>query len=505
MIAPAGAVRRPGVPSGRLIALLASTVGIGLTGDPILVCIWVTLCFLALRGEPFNTSAMQLNNLFVAYVMLYPPTASAFTSLQEYSVVLAFLLAVALYLRGLELKVVWLASRGLRLLVLAWVGWGLLAYLPVLLTWVISQPIGVREWSLFGIQADTTSLKVAGPMILAVVALLLPVGALRAPNEFHRFARWLIGVLGLVVLASAIQAAAGFQLVATSYTAEEGRLVGLTNADPNYFGRLLLLPTLLAIGWMMRRREPGELSSKWIPLVTIGALGSVLMTLSRTTYASAAVGILALAVLNLKQRRTLPIVGTVLAVAVLTAAMFNFAGRFSADTQRGSLDTLNGRLVLYADVLEILRENPWFGARPGGYVSALYDIEQVRTNRRFAIEDMQVNSPHNMVLAAAAEFGLPMGVVLLSALGFAGLCGARALRVAATLGAIPGSAALDAFAKVSIAGTCAYAVHGLTEVVPPENVFWLLGLAVATLNCARVGQRHLQSLAHTAPPRTAAS
>lgn len=476
-----------------MLAFGLTTAVMALARGPIVVAIWVAIWLLAWKQGEHDPPGLRFNNLYLGFALLYPPTAEAFTTLHEYAVVLAFWLAAALYFRKLELKATWRAATPVRFLVIAWVGWGLLAYVPVLATWLMSEAVGIRGWNLFGVQAETTMLKVAAPMILAVFAMLIPLGALRAPRDFRRVAHWVLGVTGLIVVASAVQAVLGMQLVATTYVAEENRLVGITNADPNYYGRLLLLPTLLGVGWMMRRREQAERPPVWVSLVVVGAMGSLLMTLSRTTYASVAVGILALALLNLKQKRTVPIVGTVLVVIVVTAVMFNFAARFSGDTQRGSLDTLTGRLTLYEDVLQILRENPWFGARPGGYVYALYDIYQIRLNRRFAIEDMQINSPHNMVLAVAAEFGVPMGLTLAAALAIAATYGLSALRIAKTVRHVPGAAALDAFAKVSVAGACAYFIHGLTEIVPPEYVFWLLGTSIATWICARTLQEQVRA------------
>jgi len=95
------------------------------------------------------------------------------------------------------------------------------------------------------------------------------------------------------------------------------------------------------------------------------------------------------------------------------------------------------RLAIYRNLLEIVREKPWFGTHPGAsYFDTLADLEfdpgSAASNEDLASR-VRDHTPHNQLLGLAAVWGVPMAGLFLMTWIATGLYGLRALRAARSL------------------------------------------------------------------------
>jgi hypothetical protein len=475
---------------------LASVGIIALTGSAVIVAIWVAIWYFAVARTRVDMPESALLKMYMGFTLFYPAVATAFTSLQEQSVVSAWILGAAFVIDRRDFGRAIRESRWFRVLTLGWVIWGTVAYLPVLLTWFMTQVLGFARWDWLGsYYAETSMSKTAVPAILAVGAAVLPLGALKTARNFQQFERWLFGATAALILLSAVEAVIGIRFVATTYQADPSRLVAFSIPDPNGYARLLLMPTLFCISFLMRRRVATDGTPGWIWLLAAAAICSLLLTLSRGNYAAFVAGLGALLALNFKRGRAVAVAGALGTVILIAFSVFGLATRFAPGEERRSPDNLSNRLVLYENILPAVRDNPWFGMHPGGYFDALANTEYVGSV--ISGENRWAPSAHNMLLGIAVEYGIPMAAFLFLALCATVVYGFRALNIVGRLRASPGIAHLEATAKAVIAISLAYFVHGLTSGMSFDWVFWLFGVSFAVWKCLAIQLSQQHSAAPT--------
>jgi O-antigen ligase len=165
------------------------------------------------------------------------------------------------------------------------------------------------------------------------------------------------------------------------------------------------------------------------------------------------------------------VVLTAVLVVAAVGAVLKVGDYFAAGEDRAGLGHLVGRLTLYQAALAILRESPLFGAWPGGWQIALVNLQL--PGAQYGV------SVHSMLLSVAVEWGIPMALLLVLAVGLSLRSGLR------VVGRMRGGRT-DASREMLRSTGCAVAacsvglfVHGLTEIVPPYLVFLNLGIGVA--------------------------
>lgn len=439
-----------------------------MTGSVSLFLVWMLICAFAVYylRQPGQFAPLAF---WLAFTFFYPDTARAYTSLQEHRSVKGALLFIFL-ISGFT--AIWMAGarrRWFRGVIASWLAWGVSLYLIVFSAWLFGTVLGMDLPPFLDSTVHSTSgLKLAIPVIAAVGAIVPPLYSLRQPRDIQVLFN-VLGIVALIVMfVSYVELAAGTRLIAADYQAMEGRLVAFSVPDPNSYGRMLLLPILFLLSGLFARAVQGAtLAWKWG--VILLALVTVLLTLSRTTYLSLTAGFIVLVVLNTTTGRTVPVTILLLVAMALAINATDIGREFVYGSERGSTNSLDTRMLLYESVQEIIRDSPIVGALPGGYFEALTAVGYAS----------RLVSAHNMFLGVAVEWGIPMAALLVIALGGAVALGVRGLAQLPSSKQIPGVPELSMLYQAITCSGAAYLVHGITEIVAPDAVFFLLGLALA--------------------------
>ena len=171
------------------------------------------------------------------------------------------------------------------------------------------------------------------------------------------------------------------------YETVPGRLTGTLGVSSNFFGALMLIPTMLAAGRFAKATE--RLHAVGYGIATAATLFGLVLSYTRASVVALAAGVVVLLVLLRRLRPTLLLVGLLVAASVLTPIL----SRFSEG---------NDRLALAGRSLETIGERPVTGLGSGEFVDAQFDEER----------PVLIATPHNSFLLAAAETGIPGGVLL---------------------------------------------------------------------------------------------
>jgi O-antigen ligase len=470
--------RAPGRVSGRLLLVagivLGSTGAVALSRDPILIGVWLGIWALALRFGWKTTRSSLPFFFWFSYMFFYPQVATVNTVLLEKATLDSVVSVLVAVFSGAAIAFGARRSPWFWVSAVLWVLWGLVAYGPMLMAWLFT-PAGSVSAATQSLRVTTSGLKTALPVLLAWVSVAAALAAIERPRDIDRFVRCVLLATLVMTTLSFLQAASGTIWIETSYVPQFGRLYGVTFPDANGYARLLLVPALLLLApLMIADRSSDRPAGLWVALAL--ALVSLALTFSRTTYVSFTVGAITLVLLNLKGRRT-AWVASVISVLVFAAALgLGVTTRFGENQERRSLDNLQTRADLYGFAWEVIQESPWVGLRPGGTLDALQERNELL---RGSGQLLAVGSLHNMFLGLAVEWGTPMAVALLLALAGTLMNGVKALGALRRVRAGPGRAAARALATTTIAVTVAYIVHGFSENVPYEQVFFALGLSMA--------------------------
>jgi tetratricopeptide (TPR) repeat protein len=208
------------------------------------------------------------------------------------------------------------------------------------------------------------------------------------------------------VLAVSVAEEAGAQPIETN-VARPGSLLG-NASDQGVVGVVLaalLLPTAIS-SWS--RRSTAE--ARWVPLVGVAsAVVTTALSASRgALLALACVGAVHTArfLMTAKiTRRAIGVtIGLIVGVATLVVALPETRDRVLG-TSPLAAETAEQRWVMWGDALSLIRDHPWLGVGPSGFVDAipLYfgstwfaEVGRGRT----------LDSPHNLVLQISAAAGL---------------------------------------------------------------------------------------------------
>lgn len=222
-------------------------------------------------------------------------------------------------------------------------------------------------------------------------ARLLGPGA--APRRWGRL-RAALALTSLVLLGFAVAELLGLGLPGSA-----GRRVGSLQGNASELGLLgATLAVLLAPAAVRERR----------PLVVTGATGALALVAvsgSRAALLSLAVGLVCLVVglrgASRATSRAVAAAGTLAACALLVPA--------TRDRLLSS-STIEGRLRLWSETVDLVRAHPWLGVGPSGFLDAVVPFH----TRAWAVEVGMENppdSPHSWPLQAAAAGGIGLLLV----------------------------------------------------------------------------------------------
>jgi len=457
-----------------LLLFCASVGAMALTFNGVVIATWVgcwAFAVFASEGRRRRTALM----LLLAIAVFYPEFSTVFIGIHEKVIVLSTVLVLSAVWHYGSARRQLRGERTTRFLAGAWLGWGLLAYAPVLVAWLAVTVLHFQAPdALMALQHETSGIKTAAPVITAALAALVAVAALRDCADFRALRRALEWGVIIVTVLSLTEWAMRRHFVPIDVSRlipDTTRLEGFSTFDSNALGRLLLIPALLIVSAAVT--APHTLGARgWSALLL--AITAIVLTQSRTSYISFSVGVAVLAALNLRKLRVwwiLAVAGSWVTGLILWTRL---GSAFSEGSERLSLNSLFLRAQLWKSVWQIIVESPWFGAHPSGYAERMVQLR---------VFDEQVISAHSFYLALGAEWGVPMVVIAVLAIFTTMRYGRRALRTARRCGHYGETQVL---AATVVAASLALAVHGITEIISSMYIFFLLGCAVAA-------RRHAES------------
>src|SRR5688572_28633395 len=196
---------RPGITEEWVLSrvlFLASTAVVLLTFNAVIVALWLGCWLLAARmstGTPGNGALL----LILAVVVLYPEFSVAYRGMHEKVIVLPLLLVLMVLYYFPAIARALRRQRTAQFLVVAWVGWGLTAYLPVMAAWVWVTVLGHQGPAIFHtLQHESSGIKTAAPIIAAALMLLIALAGLRDCSDIRALRRAMALAVIIVTIAS---------------------------------------------------------------------------------------------------------------------------------------------------------------------------------------------------------------------------------------------------------------------------------------------------------------
>jgi len=183
-----------------------------------------------------------------------------------------------------------------------------------------------------------------------------------------------------------------------------GRITGTLGVASNFFGALMIFPTVLAGALFTHASGPRARIAAGI--VTAATFVALALSFTRASVLGALAGFIIVIVVTRSWKLVVLVVATVVAVGFLTPVV-----------QR--IDTANNRARLTETAAAIISRRPVLGI--GDYETGAKDVLTPEELSRVANERGEVITPHNSFLRAAAETGIIGGLLLLVAAVIPGL------------------------------------------------------------------------------------
>jgi hypothetical protein len=453
-----------------LFMFMASTGIVAMTGNLFIAGLWLAMWYVAAHGAGAGRAGGYMA-FFLGICFLYPTISIDYSNLHQKNVVLGGALLFFYFMRRKDIDLAAREFKMVSILAKTWVGWGLLAYVPVLLASVGKYMLRVPLPAyLDDIANENSLLKTTLYMLPNALTLYLPILCLKQSQDLREFIR-VVYVFAITVIAGAFAIYYfGFNPVHEDYSEVYSfsyRMGTFSMPDANGFGRLLLMPMLLFISLSLRKFR-----LSWSLLVFFGMI-CIVLTYSRTTYSSIVVGILMAVLANALRVGGLVKAILICLVIVTLVQVLELPDMIATDRRLSSLYNWESRLRLHEMVAQVVLDKPLFGAHPGGYARQI--VAMGYSSRA------EIYSPHNMFLGIAVEWGVPMAAILGVALIAAIRNGIVALARLRQFSALENQS-LKAMAVLCIALPVNYLVHGFAEIIPPEFIFFIAGVSFALLH-----------------------
>jgi O-antigen ligase len=452
---------------------VSSTVIMGLSKNPVFIGIWVAL-WVVTKKYKTPSKGMDCLIFFVMFYLFYSPTTStspdSYYYIHDLYVILSCLLAAFIILYSESIPMVLNEFPTAKAIFYCWLLWGAFAYAPVFFSTVWRDSFLSQLNIIPQLNRDNTGLKTAIPVLASVGLIILPAYALKTVEDFRRF--WKLLSIGTIVycLLSLLRYALNIDFIPQEYgeVRQMGyRLTGFVHPDANYLGRMLLMPIILSLSVALTSPRTSK-ALTWTVLV-FGIICTA-MTYSRTTFISLSSSLVLLFMAVKQKLAGIALFSIIFFLVAIIAWQYDLISYFGYG-EGSDLTNLYSRQMIYRWVLDIIADNPWFGAYPGGYEHAILSVG-------FGFE--KVVSAHNMTLAIAVEWGIPMAIVLVATLIFSIYHSVKTITSLSARTKTEDDYFIQAFACATLAVAAAYLVHGLTEIVPPYYVFFNFGLALAS-------------------------
>lgn len=169
-----------------------------------------------------------------------------------------------------------------------------------------------------------------------------------------------------------------------------GRIAGTLGVSSNFFGALMLIPGLVAAGWFQRSKTRMEMTA--FGLAALAMVYALALSYTRASLIALGIGAVLAAVLMKRIRFAALMAGAMVLVVATTPILERFS-------------EANDRAALAGKSLDAIFEDPATGLGSGSFVDSLFDEDS----------PVLIATPHNSFLLAAAETGIPGGLIFLVA------------------------------------------------------------------------------------------
>ncbi|MEX5720540.1 O-antigen ligase family protein [Geodermatophilus maliterrae] len=246
--------------------------------------------------------------------------------------------------------------------------------------------------------------------LVVAVALALAVNAACAGGPDLRHVVLVLATVGAGVCLYSLTQSGDIEAVADNAGAVENRAVGIfssPNELGNFSGMLMMVGIGLAVGARTRReRIMGGACA-------VTAAAALTVSLSRGAWIGAVLAVALLALLSVRARHALAVVlgivvvVTPLAMPRMAPELWDVVRERAVSVAEPEANPDDARPLIYAEARRQIMQKPLTGQGPGNYPVASQTAE--------SIAPVNVLHAHNVILAVAAETGLP-GAAALSGL-----------------------------------------------------------------------------------------
>jgi len=271
---------------------------------------------------------------------------------------------------------------------------------------------------------------------VVLMAALLPLGA---SDAVARGRAWLLGVFlsacAVNAVASILQGLGVYHPFALE-TAGSRQDTGAFAGNVGYLAIALAFASVAALGILLAARRPAVRVCGGAALALFAA--DLLVNRNLTALSAAVAGVAALLLARYRRRAALPLLGALIAAALLVAAYPPLRDRARTDwvlIRAGDWNALvSYRGGPWAAAVAMARERPLAGFGPGTFPAEYIPHRlsaEIRARRRF-LSPMLTTSygeSHNDYLQAASDAGIPVALLALGAAGCLLAACARAVRV----------------------------------------------------------------------------
>ncbi len=424
---------------------------VSLTFDIAIILIYYFIIFLSLSFSKYFKKLPLF--FFLSFIFLYPRVANNFSAINQKGILLG-VTCIVFYLLYRKYNYHWRENKALKRTIFLWVFWGSFAYLITLIAYLAYEIGGINILEFWGQPPLSTSkIMIYITTVPIVFLILVPMVSVNKTNSFKKTFQLYSILVSIVVIIGFLQYYTGITIIDEAYSSQfikDKRIYSYSLPSPDLLGRVIVFPILLLTNYFIiriRRRSFIYL------LVFIISIVSLLLTFSRATYISVAVGVLFIFLLNIDKVSSLMKSIAVALLIVLVISFLNIPSYFhSTGRLSNPVASLERRLYYQSFGLSILAKNPIFGSLTGRYTELAQDSGIEITG-----------SVHSLYMGTALNFGIPMALIIIFVLIYSFLLGVKVLKQYKKELSLIENSYLNIFLITSTAYSVSMIFHGLSE------------------------------------------